>query len=106
MVSPKADYFPKTTYRVNVTAAQNIVRAVLAQPHDRQPKVVYIGSVAQLGARNEPVHWGRTGAPIQISIYDHYAISKTIAERTFAESGIKKWVSLRQSGILNNNVQT
>ncbi|MBQ1266383.1 MAG: NAD-dependent epimerase/dehydratase family protein [Proteobacteria bacterium] len=100
MVSPKADYFPQTTYRVNVTAAQNIVRAVLAQPLDRQPKVVYIGSVAQLGARNEPVHWGRTGDPIQISIYDHYAISKTVAERTFAESGIKKWVSLRQSGIL------
>ena len=100
MVSPKADYFPKTTYRVNVTAAQNIVRAVLAQPDERQPYVVYIGSVAQLGERHEPVHWGRTGDPIQISIYDHYAISKTVAERTFAESGIKHWVSLRQSGIL------
>ncbi|MBQ9818094.1 MAG: NAD(P)-dependent oxidoreductase [Proteobacteria bacterium] len=100
MVSPSADYKPKSTLRVNVTAAENIVKAVLAQPEERQPRVVYIGSVAQLGPRNEPIHWGRTGDPIQISVYDHYGISKTIAERTFVESGIKHWVSLRQSGIL------
>lgn len=98
MVSPAADYRPKTTRRVNLAAADNIIRAVLAQ--QRQPKVVYIGSVAQLGARHEPYHWGRTGDPIQISVYDHYAISKTVAERKFAESGIRHWVSLRQSGIL------
>ncbi|MBO5754390.1 MAG: NAD(P)-dependent oxidoreductase [Proteobacteria bacterium] len=100
MVSPAADYKPKSTRKVNLTAAEYIIKAVLAQPEDKQPKVVYIGSVSQLGARNEPVHWGRTGDPIQISIYDHYAISKTVAERMFAESGIKYWVSLRQSGIL------
>ena len=100
MVSPAADYRPKSTRRVNLTAAEHIIRAVLAQPEARQPRVVYIGSVAQLGPRNEPVHWGRTGDPIQISVYDHYAISKTIAERMFVDSGIKKWVSLRQSGIL------
>lgn len=100
MVSPAADYKPKSTRRVNLTAAENIIKAVLAQPEDKQPKVVYIGSVAQLGARNEPIHWGRTGDPIQISVYDHYAISKSIAERMFVESGIKHWVSLRQSGIL------
>lgn len=100
MVSPGADYKPKSTRRVNLTAAQNIIKAVLAQPEEVQPRVVYIGSVAQLGPRNEPIHWGRTGDPIQISVYDHYAISKTVAERMFADSGIKHWVSLRQSGIL------
>ena len=100
MVSPAADYYPSKTRKVNITAAENIVKAVLAQPEDRQPKVVYIGSVAQTGHRNEPIHWGRTGDPIQIGIYDHYGISKTIAERIFVESGIRHWVSLRQSGIL------
>lgn len=100
MVSPAADYKPKSTRRVNITAAEHIIKAVLAQPDDAQPRVVYIGSVAQLGPRNAPVHWGRTGDPIQISIYDHYAISKTVAERMFVDSGIKRWVSLRQSGIL------
>ena len=49
---------------------------------------------------HEPIHWGRTGDPICISVYDHYAISKTMAERTIVESGIRNWVCLRQSGIL------
>ena len=100
MVSPKADYYPVTTQRVNVTAAENIAKAVLAQPNADDVKVVYIGSVAQTSDRNPPLHWGRTGDPICISVYDHYAISKTIAERVFVESGIKNWVCLRQSGIL------
>ena len=100
MVSPAADYFPKKTLKVNTTAAQYIVDAVKAQPNSDRIKVVYIGAVAQTGHRNAPVHWGRTGDPINISVYDHYAISKTIAERIFVESGIKHWACLRQTGIL------
>lgn len=100
MVSPSADYYPKKTMHVNVTSAQNVVKAVLAQPNADQIKVVYIGSVAQTSDRNAPVHWGRTGDPICSSVYDHYGISKIKAERIFSESGLKHWVSLRQSGIL------
>jgi len=98
MVSPQADYHPKATLRTNITAAENIRDAVLAQ--DKQPKVVYIGSVAQMGDRREPLHWGRTGDPICVSAYDHYGITKAWAERILTNSGIKTWVSLRQSGIL------
>ena len=100
MVSPAADYFPKKTMEVNIKAMENIVRAVKAQKNADSIKVVYIGTVAQTGDRNIPTHWGRTGDPIQISVYDHYALSKTIAERILAESGLKYWVSLRQTGIL------
>lgn len=100
MVSPAADYFPKKTRKVNTTAAEYIVKAVKAQPNADRIKVVYIGSVAQTGHRNAPIHWGRTGDPICASVYDHYAISKTIAERIFVESGIKHWACLRQTGIL------
>jgi nucleoside-diphosphate-sugar epimerase len=100
MVSPAADYFPNKTRRVNVKSAENVVKAVLAQPNADDIKVCYIGTVAQTSDRNEPIHWGRTGDPITISVYDHYAISKTMAERVIVDSGIKKWVSLRQSGIL------
>lgn len=100
MVSPAADYFPNKTRKVNTIAAANVAKAVLAQPNADNIKVCYIGSVAQTSDRNEPNHWGRTGDPICISVYDHYAISKTIAEKTIVESGIKKWVCLRQSGIL------
>lgn len=100
MVSPAADYYPVSTMETNITAAQNIVAAVKAQPEPDAVKVVYIGTVAETGDRNPPVHWGRTGDPIKISVYDHYAISKVKAEAIFAESGLKYWVSLRQSGIL------
>lgn len=99
MVSPQADYRPRATRRTNLTAAENVRKAVLAQT-DRQPKVVYIGSVAQMGDRREPLHWGRTGDPICVSPYDHYGITKVMAERILTDGGIRRWVSLRQSGIL------
>ena len=98
-VSPKADYKPKTTLCTNVGAARNIRDAILGQG-ERQPKLVYIGSVAQMGDRREPLHWGRTGDPICVSAYDHYGITKVMAERILTDSGIRQWVSLRQSGIL------
>lgn len=100
MVSPAADYLPELTTKVNIGAIQNIIRAIQAQQNRDEIKLVYIGTVAQTGDRNPPIHWGRTGDPINISIFDNYAISKTIAEREVIESGLKYWVSLRQTGVL------
>ena len=104
MVSPTADWKPYRTQKTNIGAAKNITNAVLAQPNADDIKVAYIGTVAETGGRNYPIHWGRCGDPIKISIYDHYAISKTVAERVFVESGIKNWVVMRQSGILYPNI--
>lgn len=103
-VSPKCDLQPYLTYRTNVHGAQHIAKAILQQKNKDDIKVCFIGSVAETGNRNYPIHWGRTGDPIKISIYDHYAISKVIAERVFVESGIKNWVIFRQSAILNPNI--
>ena len=100
MVSPSADYKPYSTRKVNVGAAENICKAILAQPNKDEIKACYIGSVAETGDRNYPTHWGRCGDPIQVSLYDHYAVSKVMAEKIFVESGIKHWVVMRQSGIL------
>ena len=99
MVSPKADYQPTLTRQINMAAAENVTKAVLAQG-EKQPKVVYIGSVAQMGDRREPLHWCRTGDPVCVSAYDHYGVTKVAAERLITDSGIRRWVSLRQSGIL------
>ncbi len=95
MVSPAADYYPEKTLKVNISAAQNIAKAVLAQPDSDEIKVVYIGSVAQLGDRMPPLHWGRSGDPVYASKYDKYSVSKCVAEKIIVDSGIKKWVSLR-----------
>ena len=100
MVSPAADYFPEKTLKVNVSAAENVANAVLAQPNADDIKVVYVGSVAQYGDRNPPYHWGDVNEPQTPAKYDMYALSKIKAEQIFAQSGIKNWVSLRQSGIL------
>ncbi|MED4229042.1 NAD(P)-dependent oxidoreductase [Neobacillus cucumis] len=100
MVSPAADYLPKLTTQVNLGAVRNIIKAIKNQPNPDEIKLVYIGTVAETGDRNPPIHWGRTGDPIKISIYDNYAITKTIAEREIIESGLKYWVSLRQTGVL------
>ena len=90
MVSPTADWKPYLTQKTNIGAAQNICKAVLAQPDPDAVKVCYVGTVAETGGRNYPIHWGRCGDPIKISIYD--------------QSGIKNWVVMRQSGILYPNI--
>ncbi|MCM1152904.1 MAG: NAD(P)-dependent oxidoreductase [Muribaculum sp.] len=101
MVSPAADAYPEATMRVNTSAAKNIVAAVKARPDADRIKVVYVGSVSQTSCRNDPYHWGRTGDPIMCAVGDFYGLSKILAERIFAESGLRRWVSLRQSGVLH-----
>lgn len=100
MVSPAADYYPEKTLKVNVGSAENVVKAVLAQPDKDEIKVVYIGSVAQYGDRSVPNHWGSADDPQVPAKFDMYALSKIKAEAVFAKAGLKHWVSLRQSGIL------
>jgi len=99
LVSPLADTMPELTMKVNVGGAKNIIRAIQAQADPDRIKLVYIGTVAQTGNRPAPIHWGRVGDPIKISTYDTYALSKTLAEQLVVESGLKNWVSLRQTGI-------
>lgn len=100
LVSPLADQLPPDVVtRVNLGGTQNIVDAIHAVADPKTTRLVYIGTVAETGSRNAPVHWGRTGDPIKISAYDHYAVTKTQAEAVVAQSGITHWVSLRQSGM-------
>ena len=100
MVSPAADYYPEKTLKVNVSAAENVVKAILAQPNASEIKAVYIGSVAQYGDRNPPCHWGSADDPQTPAKFDMYALSKIRSEEIFATAGLAKWVSLRQTGIL------
>ncbi len=100
MVSPAADAYPEQTMRVNVESSRNIIRAVKAQANPDSIRVVYVGSVAQCGQHTPPHHWGRAGDPLFTSEMDWYSVSKCLAEWEFAESGLKRWVSIRQTGML------
>lgn len=100
LVSPVADHLPpEVVTAVNVGGTRNIVEAIRLVGHPDHVRLVYIGTVAQTGSRNPPIHWGRTGDPIKVGSYGHYAVTKTQAEAIVAESGIRRWVSLRQSGM-------
>lgn len=100
MVSPAADKFPEECYRVNTTAMRLICEEVAKLPEADSVGVVYIGSVAQYGPRSMSNRWGAVGDVMQPARFDAYAASKVEAERILAGSGLKKWVSLRQTGIL------
>jgi nucleoside-diphosphate-sugar epimerase len=100
VIPPLADHDPDLAWRVNVGGARNIVRAIKAQPNPDDIRLVNIGTVAQTGDRLPPIHVGRTGDPILPSAYDYYACSKAEAEGIVAESGLRYWVSLRQTFIL------
>jgi len=99
MISPEADRRPEEAWKINVGSAENIVRAIRAQPQPDAVQLVSVGTVAATGDRRAPIHWGRTGDPLAPSVYDMYACSKIAAERVVAESGLRHWVSLRQTFI-------
>ena len=101
VVSPLADISPALARRVNIGSMQNIIRAVRAQPDPAAIGVIGIGSVAETGDRQAPVHWGRIGDPIRVSQFDEYGQTKVIAERLLIESGLPRWAWLRQTGILH-----
>lgn len=101
LVSPASDDNPELTHKVNTGSMRNIVRAVLTAPDPSRIGVVGIGSIAQTGDRNPPHHWGRIGDPMKPAHYDEYGQSKIIAEKTLVDSGLPKWVSLRQTGIFH-----
>lgn len=101
IVSPQADWVPEETMKVNIGGAKNIVKAINLAGQQDKTALVYIGSVSQYGPRMFPDHWGGAGDPMMPAEFDKYALSKIEAERIVAESGLKRWVSLRQSGILD-----
>ncbi len=101
LVSPAADRQPELAWKVNFIGTKNIVDAISQRKDKDNVKLVYIGTVAETGNRAVPVHWGRVGDPLVPSAYDYYALSKIAAERYVIESGLKRWVSLRQTGILH-----
>ena len=104
MVIPNADPYPYETMKVNIGSIKNICKAVLAQKNKDSIKLCYIGSVTETGGRSYPYHYGRIGDPINIGIFDHYALSKAISEMILIESGIKNWVVLRMSGIIHTGL--
>jgi len=104
LVSPMADKYPDLAWKINFEGSKNIIDAISDLHLEDKIEFVYIGTVAETGNRPFPYHWGRIGDPISPSKGDYYAISKIAAERYVIESKIKKWISLRQTGIIHEDI--
>jgi nucleoside-diphosphate-sugar epimerase len=100
LVSPAADYYPALAMKVNSGGMRNLIEAIRTQGRMDAVKLVSIGTVAETGDRMPPIHWGRVGDPVKPGVFDYYAVSKVAAERLLVESGLRRWVSLRQTGIM------
>ncbi|MBQ6408389.1 MAG: FAD-dependent oxidoreductase [Butyrivibrio sp.] len=98
MVSPAADKYPEKTLYTNIGSTLNIIKAIKEQPDPDKVHFAYVGTVAMTGSRLEPVHFGRVGDPMNPSIHDYYAVSKVFSEAAVFDSGLKYWVSIRQTG--------
>ena len=98
MVSPAADAYPEKTLYTNIGSTLNIIKAIKEQPDPDKVHFAYVGTIAMTGSRLEPVHFGRIGDPMQPSIHDYYALSKVFSEAAVFDSGLKYWVSIRQTG--------
>lgn len=100
-ISPQADYYPEIAKAVNTDGIKNIVRAIEAQPNGAERiKLVYTGTVAATGDRQQSIHRGRVGDPLKPSIFDFYAVTKIAGERAVLESEIRHWASLRMTFIM------
>lgn len=104
LIPPVADRLPEMAGKVNLGGTLNVIQAIKEQAVPDNIRFIYIATVASMGNRPAPIHWGRTGDPIKVSRFDAYAVSKVKAERAVIESGLKYWVSLRQSGMLHKDI--
>jgi len=99
-IAPAADHNPELAEEINVGGTENIIKAIKAQENGiERIRLVYVSSVAIYGDRLAPIYWLRVGDPLKPSVYDFYAITKIRAERAVIESGLKYWVSIRQTYI-------
>lgn len=99
-IAPAADHNPTLAEEINVGGTKNIIEAIKSQQNgSEQIRLVYISSVAIYGDRLAPIYLVRTGDPLKPSVYDFYATTKIRAERAVIESGLRYWVSIRQTYI-------
>ena len=103
IIPPAADHDPDETLATNYLGTKNLLKAVVSNGQIEKTKFVYVGTVAEYGNRTFKHPWGRVGDPLMPSVFDIYAASKVKAEREVIESSLC-WVSLRQSGILYDDV--
>ena len=92
---------------MNLEGTRHLLDAITRQPDGRERiGFVNVSTVASYGHRLPPIETIRVGDPIRPNPFDYYAVTKAAAERLVAESGLKRWASLRQTFIVFPNLLT
>lgn len=104
IIPPASDHNSDAAYKSNYLGTLNLINAIKKLQRTDSVKFIHIGTVAEYGNRTFKHPWIRVGDPLLTSAFDFYGATKVMAEREVIESGLSKWVSLRQSGILYDNV--
>ena len=99
VIPPRSDADPAASERCNFAGTAALADAVRAMPV--QAKFVHVSSIALYGCRNEKHPFCRVGDPLVISPFDLYSLHKLRAERYILESGLERWVILRQTAMLH-----
>ncbi len=101
IIPPKSDHDPLGTYQSNYIGTKNLVDAILSSGREKEIGYVHIATVAMYGHRAYPHLWIRVGDPMISSDYDVYSMHKLKAEKYVLESGLSKFISLRQTAVLH-----
>ena len=102
MVPPKADHDNALTWKTNLNGTARLTDAIIQ--NGNQAALIFFSSVAVYGHRSFPHYWGRTGDPLMPSVFDSYGASKVRAERYILDSPLRKYVILRETGVLYDNM--
>ena len=102
VIPPKADHDDALTWKTNYTGTVNLTDAIIEDGNTAV--LIFFSTVATYGHRSYPHYWGRTGDPLMPSVFDSYGASKVRAERYILESDLKKYVILRETGVLYDNL--
>lgn len=104
IIPPLSDHDSIGTFKSNYIGTKNIVDAITASGRADEISLIHIATVAIYGHRADPHVWIRVGDPVISSDYDVYSKQKLKAERYVLESGLKKFVSLRQTAMFHKNI--
>ena len=102
VIPPASDADPKESEECNYYGAMALADAI--KRRNPQPKYVHVSTMALYGNRNHKHLYGRVGDPLLVSPFDYYAMHKLKGERYVLDSGLDRFVVLRQTAMLHPNM--
>ena len=99
VIPPRSDKNPQAAIEANEYGPKIIVQAI-EEIKENQPRLIHISTIGLYGDRSYKHPFAEVGDPLLISPFDIYSLTKMRGEFTVLESNIEKWVVIRQTALL------